>query len=142
MADPRAVWSVEGVGSLDAPYKIDNSTIVYDSTKAGGCASVGLAVTLSAAGTVALAADGDRVIGKLWSVESDNFARVQVKGYMTLPGGASATLTLNLAIVGALGAASAKGYIRVAASGTAAELVKCRGSIQDSGTATAVVVLL
>lgn len=142
MADPRAVTSFEGIGSLDATYKIDNSTIVYDATKTGGTASVGLAVTLSADGTVALAADADRVVGKLWSVESDNFARVQVKGYMVLPGGSGATLTRGLAIVGALGAASAKGYIRVAASGTAAELVKCAGSIHDSGTATAVVVLL
>lgn len=131
-----------GVGGVYRTYKIDNSTITHDATKANGSAQVGLAVTFSAANTVALAADGDAVIGKLIQVEADDKATVQTDGTMTLPGGDSATLTLGTKIVGDLGASSAKGYIRSAASGTAAELLVGRGRIEDAGTATAVEVTL
>ena len=144
MANPRNTVEYEGIDGVYVTYKIDNSTITYDSTKANGAATtmIGKAVTLSADDTVALAADADAIEGKLIRVEADNKCTVQVSGYMTLPGGASATLTRGLAIVGALGASSAKGYIRVAASGTAAELAKCRGRIVRNGTTTAVVVHL
>lgn len=136
--------NVSNIGVVGAyrTYKIDDSTITYDATKAGGSAQVGLAVTFSAADTVALAADGDAIVGKLILVESDNKCNVMTEGTMALPGGASATLTLGTKIVGALGASSAKGYIRSAASGTAAELIKARGRIENAGTATAVVVTL
>jgi hypothetical protein len=101
---------------------------------------IGKAVTFSAADTVALCADGDAVVGKLILVEADGKCAVQTAGVMTLPGGESATLTLGTAIVGDLGASSAKGYIRSAASATAAELVKCRGYIENAGDTAAVVV--
>lgn len=142
MADPRKAVSFEGIGEVIATYAIDNSTIVYDKTKANGSAQVGLAVTLSADGTVKLAEDAEAIEGKLLSVQGDNFASVQVGGFMTLPGGSGATLTRGTKIVGDLGAASAKGYIRSAASGQAAELLVGRGRIVESGTATAVVVHL
>jgi hypothetical protein len=124
-----------------ATYLIDNSTITYDATKTGGSAQVGLAVTLSAARTVALTADGDAVVGKLVKVEADNKATVQDGGYMTLPSGASASLTRGLKIVGDLDTA-AKGYIREVASGTAAEINKGRGFIVDAADTAAVVVRL
>lgn len=140
MADPRDQVAFDGIGALNVTYKIDNSTIVYSATEVNGSASTGLAVTLSGNGTVALCADADEVIGKLISVSSDNKASVQVEGYMTLPGGSSATLTAGSRIAGDLGAASAKGYIRnSAASGE--ELV-ARGLIHDAATSTAVVVKL
>jgi len=148
MANPRNIVERDGNAALDdwQTYETDwaetTPTIVFDRTKVGGSAQVGLAVTLLTPGKIQLAADGDRVLGRLDGVEADNKARVQMGGYMTLPGGASATLTVGLAIVGALGAAGAKGYIRVAASGTAAELVKCRGWIEDATTTTAVKVCL
>ena len=142
MADPRNAVDFTSINIVTATYKIDNSTITYDATNANGAATtmIGKAVTLSADDTVALCADGDAIEGKLLLVESDNKCTVQVGGYCDLPGGASATLTRGTAIVGALGASSAKGYIRSAASGTAAELVKCRGRIVRAGTPTAVVV--
>lgn len=142
MADPRRAVSIEGIAPVFKTYKIDNSTIVYDATKVGGAAAtmIDKAVTFSTDDTVALVADGDAIVGKLISVESDNYCTVQTHGGMTLPGGASATLTLGAAIVGALGASSAKGYIRSAASGTAAELVKARGQITNNDTTTAVAV--
>lgn len=144
MPDPRNAVDFQGIGILTTTYKIDNSTITYDATKANGAATtmIGKAVKLSAAGTVALAADGDAIEGKLLLVESDNKCTVQVGGYCDLPGGNGASLTLGKKIVGALNASSAAGYIREVATGTAAELGRCRGRIIDAGTTTAVMVSL
>lgn len=140
MADPRDRVVFDSIGALYVTYKTDNSTIVYDATKANGSASAGLAVTLSADGTVALCADADEVIGKLITVSSDNKASVQTSGYMLLPGGDGATLTVGSRVVGDLGAASAKGYIRdVAASG---EEASASGRIHDKSDTAAVVVKL
>ncbi|HEY8838247.1 MAG TPA: hypothetical protein VIO16_11345 [Dehalococcoidia bacterium] len=141
MPDPRAVLAFEGIDAEYATYAIDNSTITYDATKANGAATTMLdkAVTFSTGKTVALAADGDAVIGRLDAVTSDNYARVQVEGFTTLPGGTSATLTPGTVVVGAL-LSAAKGYIRSAASATAAELVKYGPTIHDATDATAVVV--
>lgn len=143
MADPRATVVLDDLGEVEQyTFLIDNSTITFDATKVGGSASVGLAVKMSAAKTVALAADGDAVIGQLIQVFADNTATVKTGDVLVLPGGNGATLTLGTAIVGALNASSAAGYIRSAASGTAAELIKCRGAIIDAGTTTAVKVLM
>ena len=142
MPDPRRTVSIVGIAPVFKTYKIDNSTILYDPTKAGGALAtmIGKAVAFSTDDTVALAADGDAIVGKLISVESDNYCTVQTHGGLTLPGGNAATLTIGASIVGALGAASAKGYIRSAASGTAAELVKARGQITNNDDTTAVAV--
>lgn len=142
MADPRNAVSLIGIGYEAETFLIDNSTITYSATVTGGSASVGLAVTFSADDTVALAVDGNAVVGKLVKVESDNKAVVQTGGYLTLPGGSGASLTRGKKIVGALGAASAKGYIREVATGTAAELGVARGFITNAATTTAVVVRL
>jgi diacylglycerol kinase family enzyme len=144
MADARNRVDFDDIGVVRATFKIDGVTIVYDATKTNGAASTMLnkAVTLSADDTVALAVDGDAVIGKLLLVESDSKCVVQVEGFCDLPAGASASVTRGLKIVGALGAASAKGYIREVASATAAEINKGRGRIIRNGTTTAVVVQL
>jgi hypothetical protein len=152
LATPRNIVGYEETADpTDLTFKIDNSTITYDATKARGAATTMLdkAVTLSADDTVALAADGDAVVGKLISVEGDNKCSVRVLGFVTLPAGASATVTRGKKIVGALGASSAKGYIRdvVVAAGTYAaseanEAQKARGLIIDVGTTTAVGVIL
>jgi guanyl-specific ribonuclease Sa len=144
MADARNKVEYDDIGVVRATFKTDGVTIVYDATKTGGAAAATLnkAVTLSADDTVALAADGDAIVGKLLSVESDDKCVVQVEGFCALPAGASASVTRGLKIVGALGASSAKGYIREVASATAAELNKGRGRIIRNGTTTAVVVQL
>jgi hypothetical protein len=152
LSTPRNIVGYEETGLPDdLTFKIDNSTIVYDGTAANGAATtmIGKAVTLSADDTVALAADGDAVVGKLISVEADNKCSVRVHGFVALPAGASATVTRGKKIVGALGASSAKGYIRdaVIAGGTYAaaeanEIQKARGLIIDVGTTTAVGVIL
>lgn len=146
LTTPRNIVGFEETdGPHDLTFLIDNSTITYDATKANGAATtmIGKAVTLTATdNTVALAADGDPILGKLISVEGDLKCSVRVHGYVTLPGGNGATLTRGLAVVGALNASSEKGYVRIAASGTAAELVRARGLIINSSTATAVGILL
>jgi hypothetical protein len=145
VADPRLAVSHKGAGYLALPFIAGGTAgtaITYSATASGGCASVGLAVTLSAANTVALVADGGAVLGKLLLVESDGVCTVQVKGSMTLPGGTGASLTLGKKIVGAVNGSGADGYIREVATATAAELGVCKGEILDAGTTTAVEVLL
>lgn len=140
MADPRKRQVFDGLHARYATYAIDNSTITYSATTAGGSAQAGLAVTLSADGTVGLIGDGEALEGKLIEVYADNFAKVQVGGFCTLPGGSGASLTRGKAVVGDLGSNSAEGYIREVATATAAELGVQRGRLVEVGTATAVVV--
>lgn len=142
MANPRKTVNFSRIKPLDATFIIDASTITYDVTKANGSAQVGLAVTLSGNNTIKLTEDGEFVLGKLLKVEADGMATVQVGGFVDLPGGASASLTRGKAIVGALGAASAKGYIREVATATAAELGRQRGYIHDVADTTKVGVYL
>lgn len=139
MADPRAANSFElGPKPHELATFAYDATIVFDATKVGGSEQVGLAVSIESNNVVTLAGDGENVLGKLIRVEDDGFCTVQHSGFMTLPGGNGATLTAGLKIVGALGAASAEGYIKVAST----EHTLSRGMILDSSTATAVVVLL
>jgi hypothetical protein len=142
MADPRLSPRFDGIDPVYATFKIDNSTIVYDQTKAGGSAGAGLAVNLSASSTIQLVSDAQYVMGKLIRAQVDNIASVQIGGIVLLPGGVSATLTAGSAIVGALGAASAKGFIRTAAAATLAEVALQNGRILDSADATNVAVWL
>lgn len=140
MSDPRNAVTFEGIGYMAETFLIDNSTIVYLATANNGSAQVGYAVTLSTDSTVALAGDGEVVLGKLVKVESDNKAVVQTCGYMTLPGGTSATLTVGLKIVGDLGGQSTtdKGYIQAVST----QDTVSRGIIINNDTTTAVVVNL
>lgn len=137
MSDPRNEVSFIGIGYKAFTYPHDN-TIVYDDQEEGGSAQVGLAVTLETNGTVSLVGDGEEVEGKLVKVESDGKCVVQNGGVVTLPGGAGATLTVGLKIVGDLGAASAEGYIQAVAT----QHTVSRGRIIDGSDATAVIVEL
>lgn len=143
MANPRTGVEFDGIGAVYATFKSDNSTIVYDSTKAGGAAAatINKAVSLSADDTVQLAGDADAVVGKLITVEADNRCVVQTNGFMRLPAGAGATLTRGFKVVGDLDGA-ARGFIREVASATAAEIVKGRGFIVRNADTAAVVVNL
>lgn len=148
MSNPRNIKAYENISQDLLTFAYD-STITYDATKSNGSASVGLAVTMVSNGTVGLTQDGNIVAGKLIRVNDDNTCTVQVSGGMLLPGGLSATLTAGTKIVGALGASSAKGYIRSIAAttgsyvqATATEAQLARGYIIDSSTATAVAVWL
>lgn len=144
MPNPRKVTDKEGVGQIRNTYKIDNSTITFDKTKQYGSAQagVGLAVTLSADDTVALCADADAVIGILELVERDGMCVVTDKGYCKFLKGNGATVTRGTKIVGALGASSAKGYVRSVNTAVAAELGKARGVIEDTSGDPTIVVLL
>lgn len=141
MANPRAVVDFEGIGVRRETYIIDNSTITFDSTEDNGSAQVGLAVQMSGQSTVALTVDASEVLGRLERVHADGMCVVQTHGGCSLPAGDGATVTAGLKIVGALGAASAPGYIRNAAA-TAGEAAVARHTILDSTTTTAVKVML
>lgn len=141
MANPRNVVDFTDIGAKRETFKIDNSTITYDATKAGGSAQIGLAVELSTDDTVALTQDANPVLGKLLKVEPDLKATVQTRGYTKFPSGAGATLTIGQPIVGDLDTA-ARGYVRMAASAVAAELANARGRIINNDDTANVVVLL
>lgn len=142
MSDPRAANSFE-LGPYPhqiATFAHDN-TIVYDADEDDGSAQVGLAVSIESSNVVTLAGSGENVLGKLLSVDADGFCSVQHSGFMTLPGGASATLTAGLKIVGDLGpygGGTDEGYIQAVST----EDTVSRGMILDSSTQTAVKVLL
>lgn len=142
MSDPRA--TLLHVLDPEASYETftaDNSSITYSITETGGSTKVGLAVTL-VSGLVETAAADEFILGKLIRVEKDLTCLVQVGGKMTLGGGNGATLTQGARIVGALNASSAEGYVKAAASGTAAHHVISRGFIIDATDTAAVVVRL
>ncbi len=143
MADPRYAVSFDGVGLETATFKAGgagNAQISYSASAANGSAAVGKAVTLSAAGTVALAADGEAIVGKLLKVEPDGACLVQIGGFCKLPGGNGAALTLGKKIVGAADAAGLPGYIREVNTGAAAELGVATGKIVDAGTPASTIV--
>lgn len=130
MADPREDVAFDSIDYRAVTYKHDD-TIVYDATKAGGSAQVGLAVTLESNKTVSLVGDGESVEGRLVKVEPGGICVVQNRGYMKLPRGSSASLTPGKKIVGDL-LTAAEGYIREVATATAAELGVARGRVIDS----------
>jgi hypothetical protein len=144
MTDPRkANLSNRGAGDLeDFTYNIDGVDIVYDATQPGGSAVVGRAVLIQPNRVVRLTADGTAVHGKLILVEADGTCSVQKEGHCELPGGNAATLTEGSKIVGALGAAGARGFIRNVAAATLAEVAVARHTIDDASIATAVLVWL
>lgn len=137
MADPRQDVRFDGIKPVRVTIAHDD-TIVYDKTKVGGAAQVGLAVTLESNKTVSLVGDGENVFGQLISVEGDGLCVVQIAGMVKLPGGASATLTAGTKIVGDLGAGNAEGYVQTVTT----QHTVSRGVIIDSSDATAVDVWL
>lgn len=150
MSDPRVVNN-DGVDAEFRTYLIDNSTITYDMTQTGGSAQVTAipkAVTLSADKTVALAADGDAVLGALVKVEAGDatlgpgaVAVVQVDGVTHFAGGTGAALTRGKHIVGAL-LSAAKGYVREVNTAVAAELGVMDHTLIEVSTSTDVIVEL
>lgn len=137
MTNPRKKVRFDGIVGPYATFAIDAVTITFDASLAGHSAAVGMAASLSADQTVKLAADGDAIIGRVHAVESDGFATIQTDGFIDFPAGDGVTVTLGSKIVGALGAASAPGYIRNADAGNTEDL-KASGRVVDAQVQTAV----
>jgi hypothetical protein len=141
MADPRKAVIYTDIDRLPLSYKYDGS-IVYDATKAGGSASVGLAVTLTGANQVGLGTDGARLEGELELVEGDGFCTVNTRGGMGLP--AAGVLANGSKVV-----CGANGQIRVAvvpggayAQGTATDQANGRGEVVDGSVAADIQIIL
>lgn len=144
MPDPRLLVSFEGIDAAFASFKLDNVTLVIDVTQLGNLpvAQNLKAVSLSAASTIQLCADADPLVGKIVGadpsgVTGELFGTVQIEGFCALPGGLAAALTLGFRIVGATGAAAARGFIRAA---VAAESIKQSAQITDNTDPTNCVV--
>jgi hypothetical protein len=145
MSDSRKVFDINGLGTARAGGAITaafDSTIVFDHTQNGNSAAFKLAVQFTGNGQVGLTTDASPVHGQLLLCENDGECTVQIWGGVLLPAGNAATVTAGSKIVGALGAASAKGYIRNVAAATLAEVAVARHTIMDASDPTAVQVFL
>lgn len=143
MATGRNDVDFDGIGAEFGTFDADGVDIVYDSTKVGGSVAVGLAVMISGNKTVRLTADGVIVLGKLIQVEPDGKCNVQTDGCMELAQGNAVTVSAGNKVVGALGAAGARGYIRNAAANGAAyaeaaadDQANARGVVLDATDTT------
>lgn len=107
MANPRNIVLFQGIAYDAQTFHIDADTITFDREVENGSEQVGLAVTLSADATVAVAGAGDLVLGKLLKVESDDKANVQTGGYVSFA--SSGAIAAGDRIVGAAGGLVAAG---------------------------------
>lgn len=146
MANPRKiVGPLDGVGYKALTFFVDGVTIAaFDATVADGSTSAGLAVALidGTQNTVELVAAGQEILGRLDHVESDGIAVVQVQGECKLPQGNAVDVVRGDRIVGALGAASARGYIGPADGTSGTTALRGRHQVLDDATATAISVML
>jgi hypothetical protein len=144
MANPRKIVGThDGVGFRALTFLVDGSTITYSDTASLGSAVAGRAVSL-VAGTqfaVELTNTGTPVLGRLDHVESDGTCVVQIEGECKLPQGNAVDVARGGKVVGALGAASARGYIGPPAV-TAQGALDARHTVLDDATATAISVYL
>jgi hypothetical protein len=141
MTNPRDVARFDGIGykAVTIPH---DASIVYDQNQPNGSVSRGLAVRMISSTQCGLTVDASPVKGRIERVESDGFAVIQIEGYMRFPGGTGAvwTASQDKPIVGAVGPASAPGYVRPAAVATLAEVAVANGEIQDFSDPTNVLV--
>ena len=97
-------------------FQGDGVTIKYDATKPNRSDAVGKAFKL-VGNKAELVEDGDEIDGKVIEVEDDHkFTGAYMFGGLRLPLGTSATVTRGDKVVGALGASSARGYVKGAPS--------------------------
>lgn len=134
MSSVRNIVSFQDLYVQTATFKY-NADFTYSNSAVNGSTATGLAVKMVADQQVGLTTDASHVLGKLLFVHDDVFCTVQTGGYAFMPVGNAATVTAGTKIVGALGAASAKGYVRSVAAATLAEVAVARGVIVDSSTA-------
>ena len=93
--------------------KGDGTTIVYDKNKPNRSDAVGKAYKINASGKAELVGDGDEIDGKVLSVDPENNITGAYKfGGLSFLIGDGETVTVGSKVVGALGPASAKGYIK------------------------------
>lgn len=145
MANPRKITGpLDGIGYRAATFLADGSTITFDATSALGSAVAGRAVGL-VSGTqnaVELVVAGQDVLGRLDHVESDGSVVVQIEGECKLPQGNAVTVVRGDRITGALGAASARGFIGPADTTSAATANSARHQVLDVAVTTAISVML
>jgi hypothetical protein len=135
---------LDGIGYRAATFLADGSTIAFDATQALGDDVVGRAVGLVAGtqNTVELVVAGQDVLGRLDHVESDGAVVVQIEGECKLPQGNAVTVVRGDKITGALGPASARGYIGPADPTSATTSLSGRHTVLDVAVTTAISVML
>ena len=138
-------------------FQGDGDTIKYDITKPNRSDAVGKAYKINpTTGLGELVDNGDEIDGKVLSVDDDNkFTAAYMFGGLRLPLGSGATVTRGDKVVGALGAGSAKGYVKAATKPTAdiaatyseaevqsiVDSLKGKGTVLDFDTTEALIAL-
>jgi hypothetical protein len=145
MANPRLITGPrDGIGYRAETFKADGSTIVFDATAANGSAVAGRAVShvVGTQDAVELSAAGQAILGRLDHVEGDGSVVVQTEGECKLPQGDAVDVVRGDRIVGALGPASARGYIGPAAGTSGTTALAGRHRVEDDAVSTAISVYL
>ena len=102
---------------VTSSFTADGDTITYDKNAENRSAAVGKAFKVNADGKAELVADGDEIVGKVLAVDEDNvITGAYICGGLRLPLGNSATVARGNKLVGALGADSAKGFVKAVAA--------------------------
>jgi hypothetical protein len=145
MANPRKITGpLDGIGFRAVTFKADGVTITFDPAAKLGSAVSGRAVALVAGtqDTVELVAADQAILGRLDHVEGDDVAVVQIEGECKLPQGNAVDVVRNNRIVGALGPASARGFIGPAVGTSGTTALAGRHLVLDDAVATAISVML
>ncbi|MDE0482867.1 MAG: hypothetical protein OXI67_09835 [Candidatus Poribacteria bacterium] len=102
---------------VTSSFTADGDTITYDKNAENRSAAVGKAFKVNADGKAELVADGDEIVGKVLAVDEDNvITGAYICGGLRLPLGDSVTVARGDKLVGALGADSAKGFVKAVAA--------------------------
>jgi hypothetical protein len=144
MANPRKIVGThDGVGFRALTFLIDGVTITYSDTATLGSAVAGRAVSMVAGSqfVVELTNTGTAVLGRLDHVEPDGVCVVQIEGECKLPQGNAVDVVRGNKIIGALGAASARGYVGPPTADVAGALA-ARHTVLDDAVSTAISVYL
>ena len=121
---------------VTSSFDADGDTIAYDKNTENRSTAVGKAFKINADGKAELVADGDEVIGKVLAVDDDDvMTGAYICGGLRLPVGDSQTVARGDRIVGALGAESAKGYVKSVPAPPAAVATNAKVNYQDSDVA-------
>jgi len=122
---------------VTSSFIADGDTITYDKNAENRSAAVGKAFKINADGQAELVADGDEIVGKVLAVDEDNvITGAYICGGLRLPLGNSVTVARGNKLVGALGADSAKGFVKAVAAAPEAVDTDAKTDYADADVGT------
>lgn len=118
---------------ITSSFRADGDTIAYDKSAENRSTAVGKAFTINTEGKAVLVSDGDEIIGKVLAVDDDNvMTGAYICAGLRLPLGDGQKVVRGDRLVGALGANSAKGYVKAVPAPPSAVATNSRVNYQDT----------